>query len=248
MNMAIERCNNTKDRACTSYRQGSVSIEAIIGVTLFIAIVLTFVFMLRFIALNERVNQAVHDSVMTYGQLSYVKSKIDFGELEILKQNERFIEIAKALKLDACLTNTIKELLIQGRLEAIIYSDSRFKTLVNKIKINVIESNNGKFALVDLSYNIHFPFIIKKEITIQKCIKKRLWNGGNNPAYLRKLCKDDVHQSIYYITHTGSKYHLQGCIYLEKSSVPINLDEALEKNYTPCKICIINGGTGHENK
>lgn len=42
---------------------------------------------------------------------------------------------------------------------------------------------------------------------------------------------------IVYITKTGSKYHRAGCKHLKKSSIPITLEEAKERGYTPCKVC-----------
>ncbi len=40
-----------------------------------------------------------------------------------------------------------------------------------------------------------------------------------------------------YITKTGAKYHVSGCISLRKSSIPILLSEALALHYEPCQLC-----------
>lgn len=40
-----------------------------------------------------------------------------------------------------------------------------------------------------------------------------------------------------YITNTGEKYHNVGCRYLRKSQIPISLDDAVARGYTPCKVC-----------
>lgn len=40
-----------------------------------------------------------------------------------------------------------------------------------------------------------------------------------------------------YITKTGIKYHREGCSSLSKSSIVISLTNAIERGYTPCKIC-----------
>lgn len=40
-----------------------------------------------------------------------------------------------------------------------------------------------------------------------------------------------------YITKTGEKYHRSTCRYLYKSSISISLSDALQKNYTACKVC-----------
>lgn len=40
-----------------------------------------------------------------------------------------------------------------------------------------------------------------------------------------------------YITKTGSKYHRGNCRYLRKSKIPISLEEAKRRGYTPCSVC-----------
>lgn len=42
---------------------------------------------------------------------------------------------------------------------------------------------------------------------------------------------------IVYITESGDKYHSDGCQYIRKSKIPISLEEAKDKGYTPCKRC-----------
>lgn len=40
-----------------------------------------------------------------------------------------------------------------------------------------------------------------------------------------------------YITKTGSKYHRAGCRYLSKSMIPISLDNAKSRGFSPCSVC-----------
>jgi len=42
---------------------------------------------------------------------------------------------------------------------------------------------------------------------------------------------------VVYITETGSKYHREGCRYLKKSKIPISLEDAVKRGYTPCSVC-----------
>lgn len=39
------------------------------------------------------------------------------------------------------------------------------------------------------------------------------------------------------ITKTGSKYHLDGCRYLSRSQIPIDLSAAKASGYDPCSVC-----------
>lgn len=42
---------------------------------------------------------------------------------------------------------------------------------------------------------------------------------------------------IVYVTKTGKKYHKEYCKSLKKSKIPIELNQAKQKGYTPCKLC-----------
>ena len=42
---------------------------------------------------------------------------------------------------------------------------------------------------------------------------------------------------MVYITSTGSKYHRDGCRYLDKSKVEVNTERAVDLEYDPCKVC-----------
>jgi endonuclease YncB( thermonuclease family) len=43
-------------------------------------------------------------------------------------------------------------------------------------------------------------------------------------------------EETVYITRTGAKYHRSGCHYL-KSIIPISIDDAKKRGYSPCSIC-----------
>ncbi|MBQ7295755.1 MAG: hypothetical protein IJW86_06140 [Clostridia bacterium] len=45
-------------------------------------------------------------------------------------------------------------------------------------------------------------------------------------------------QGTYYVTDSGTKYHIGSCGYLKKSRNPISLSEAKARGFTPCSRCI----------
>lgn len=60
--------------------------------------------------------------------------------------------------------------------------------------------------------------------------------GGNS---IDGIGEDDLKPgSLVYVTKTGTKYHSAECLYLEKSRIPLKLEEALVRKYLPCKVCI----------
>ena len=63
-------------------------------------------------------------------------------------------------------------------------------------------------------------------------------------AFILTSCVDDkpdssenIHSVTVYITETGAKYHRSGCQYLSKSCIPIDLEDAKDRGYTPCSKC-----------
>lgn len=44
-------------------------------------------------------------------------------------------------------------------------------------------------------------------------------------------------QGIVYITKTGKRFHSEGCRYLRRSKIPIDVKKALDVGYTACKVC-----------
>lgn len=44
-------------------------------------------------------------------------------------------------------------------------------------------------------------------------------------------------ETIVYITNSGTKYHRNGCRYLNKSKIPIPLNEIDTTKYAPCSVC-----------
>jgi len=46
-----------------------------------------------------------------------------------------------------------------------------------------------------------------------------------------------LHAQTVYITKTGEKYHTGSCRYLSQSKIAIELKDAIDQNYEPCKVC-----------
>lgn len=47
----------------------------------------------------------------------------------------------------------------------------------------------------------------------------------------------NVFSQTVYITKTGAKYHSEGCRYLSKSKIAIDLTDAIAKGYGACSVC-----------
>ncbi len=71
----------------------------------------------------------------------------------------------------------------------------------------------------------------KNEVTSVVCTESE-----NKTDETINIKKDNKSKTVY-ITKTGKRYHEKGCKHLKKSSIPVNMDDAISNNYSPCKSC-----------
>jgi hypothetical protein len=56
--------------------------------------------------------------------------------------------------------------------------------------------------------------------------------------FIAFLCSIVFAESVtVYITKTGEKYHTSTCRYLSKSKISIELQDAIDQGFEPCKVC-----------
>jgi hypothetical protein len=51
-----------------------------------------------------------------------------------------------------------------------------------------------------------------------------------------ELSQDDLDQTVY-ITMSGDSYHTEQCKYVRMERQAITKEEAIDRGYTPCKVC-----------
>lgn len=93
---------------------------------------------------------------------------------------------------------------------------------------------------VEYHFRVPLPFA-KQPLALRHTAVEKAWLYGGNGVYTNQAEKgifSETGQTVY-ITRTGSKYHLRGCMYLRKSKIPIYLADA-KKDHQPCKVCATN--------
>lgn len=68
------------------------------------------------------------------------------------------------------------------------------------------------------------------------------YTEGMNDARIHPVLKSTIrpvlkNTDIVYITENGKKYHKSFCQYVSENGIPININKAIEKGYSPCKKC-----------
>ena len=113
-------------------------------------------------------------------------------------------------------------------------------------------------VVIAVEYRMRLPisFFHEKEIVTRHVAVEKAWLHGSNGIYEEwndnrderddsdsgndsGQDNEDDRERIVYVTNYGSKYHEDGCEYLKKSRKPISLEHAVQKGYTPCKVCVL---------
>ena len=108
---------------------------------------------------------------------------------------------------------------------------------------------------VEYSIKVPIPFFPEKGIVTRHVAVERAWLHGSSGVYEAWSSGEDDEKGkdsedgskdngdsgddIVYVTNYGKKYHADGCEYLKKSRKPISREYAVQKGYSPCKVCIL---------
>ncbi len=49
--------------------------------------------------------------------------------------------------------------------------------------------------------------------------------------------QEQTKEQIVYVTRSGKRYHRESCRHLSRSKIPMTLQEAKKRGYTPCGVC-----------
>jgi len=100
-------------------------------------------------------------------------------------------------------------------------------------------SSNDVVLQLEYDYRVKLPFLEALNIKMVHTAVERAWLNGSYGVLTAKDEGLDLEPegSIVFITRTGIRYHKGDCRYLRKSRIPISIEEAREKGYTPCKVC-----------
>lgn len=66
--------------------------------------------------------------------------------------------------------------------------------------------------------------------------------GGTAVSASSVMKETSEQQTFVYITPSGRRYHLESCVYLKnKGVIEISLEDAVERDYLPCRTCLPEG-------
>ena len=98
-------------------------------------------------------------------------------------------------------------------------------TLVTNISSKETEIDNNGVMMWRLDYTVTLPLLkFKQHFTLP--IRGVVQGDEIDPE-----------EVIVYYTRTGKRYHLETCYHLRQSKIEVNLEGAISRGYTPCKVC-----------
>lgn len=123
------------------------------------------------------------------------------------------------------------------------YRGNRQKRCEIKEELGITLNRNDVLLLVEYPMKIPMPFWSSKQITLRSLAVERAWLRGSNGIYTEKeegIDFDQIDKATTYVyrTKTGKKYHTyKNCKYLEKSCIPLTLEEAKKMGLTKHENC-----------
>lgn len=100
-------------------------------------------------------------------------------------------------------------------------------------------SSDDVVLQLEYDYKINLPFTEAVDIKMVHTAVERAWINGSFGILTDKEEGLDLEPEgqVVFITRTGIRYHKGSCRYLRKSKIPVDMEQAEEDGYTPCKVC-----------
>lgn len=123
-----------------------------------------------------------------------------------------------------------------GRLLAYVWMDQPAAISGQEIRSKLFNARlllDGYARIMTLPPNVKY---VDHFVVFQKEARegnKGLWG----PEVPNQVPRNQGQNTTVYITRTGKKYHREGCVSLERSQIPISLQEAKANGYGPCSVC-----------
>ncbi len=105
---------------------------------------------------------------------------------------------------------------------------------------NLIKEYKSKKLLTQKQFCVYAFLFATFFISLTLIINIIAKSTSTNSSKIRHttLEQQNVGNEKYFVTATGSKYHVTGCQYLKNSSIEITIDEINKLEYKPCSVCI----------
>ena len=202
-----KRASQLKKKLISNSR-GSVTIEATITFTISLFLLFLSVGTVFSILINERMHQIAME----------VTGDLQGNVITYFDMKDNIKREAAEYTLEVSALNHFNEKLTAQHMDSYV----KIRSFDSHIKSNM--DDTGVFKLV-VCYEFNIPTVLKSQELSYPIIRTAYGDGV------------EYESRTVYITRTGEKYHEDSCMHLRRSKIPIDIKNAKERGFEPCKNC-----------
>lgn len=239
-------------RYLNRHENASLTVEAAIVMPLFLFFMLTFLYFIQIITVQEQIQSAITELGFNLSKTAYV-----FEDFPVIEDALSFDETIFGTDFEIGLTDFVKSA-AEGSLLR-IYARKYFD--IGQIDRSCIQNgykgitffcsgilDGEDYIDIIVRYQVHIPikiFNIGNMRMIQR-VRVRAWTGHQVEAAYSMGEGDKDEEDTVYITETGSVYHTnETCSHIKLSvmsvnSIPSNMKNENGISYTACEACCNN--------
>lgn len=239
------RARTKRDRG-SGLVSASLTVEAALGLTLFILFSVCMMMPMEMLRTRQKVQTVLEAAAKELSQYSYILYRLDQGDETVL-EGEDGRETPWGGKMSAALTGTAVRIHLQGRIRELAGS-GRLENL-NISSVEIME--DGENIIIKAEYSLKLPFSVFhiSRIPASSETVRRAWIGSEGDR--RKEEEGGGKQEIMvYIGSSMGRYHLsRSCHYLSNEFSPVPFEEVGDRRnhsggtYGPCSVCGKEAGT-----
>jgi len=198
-----------------------VTVEAAIFLPVFIAGILTFAYLIKFMAIEEAVFHSFTDQARVLG----AAAGKDSLRVPVFAQKMAFEQWVKNRIYDENGDNVSK---VDIDLFLYLYDDP-VRDLTQVISM-------------DLNYevNVKLPVSFRKSLPVSESLLFRGFVGKReayNPMPFEEMEKEKASEPVWVFPISGERYHGENCTYIASEPRQVVMSVLVRRTYDPCRIC-----------
>lgn len=221
-NLHISKNTDQRERYILFDKKGFLTVEAAIFLPLFIAGVLTFAYLIRFMAVEEAVFHSFTDEARV------ISAEAERKPLEIPFFERQTFE----LRLKDRLYDENGDNISAVDIDQFLY-------------LYQIHGMTGMISM-DLNYevNIKLPIPFRKSLPVSESLMFRGFIGREetaDPIPFEEMEREKPSDPVWIFPRSGERYHGENCTYIISKPKQLVMSAQIRRDYGPCGICDSRG-------
>lgn len=217
--------------------KGSLTIEAALGLTIFIFTVICLIMPMKMLNTQRQVQMVLETTAKELSQYAYIRYRMSMGENEIgenrHEMSEELVSLFTGTAAGVYLSGKIREVTGNGRIESMDFSKTEL-------------SENGETIHLEVQYRLKLPFsifLVHSVPAVSRSVR-RGWIGSDGGRFGEKGEGGNEDDKTVYVGNSMGRYHLsKNCHYLSNDIITISGEDIEDyksisgAHYKPCSVC-----------